>query len=713
MQTLTDQNLMAQWSRDRNADAFAEIVSRHGGMVFATCRRILGSLQDAEDVTQECFLHLVRAPHCDIRSLGAWLHQLAVRRSLDRMRQVSRRLARESRYADVCTDQQKAAGNSWGLVEPVIDEAIAGLPDLSRRLVIGHFLEGRSYSELAEETGLARATLARRVQEVVEEVRQELAARGVSLTQMAALGCLETNLQNGLPLPTPLAAKLGKLAIAAGPPVQVAIAGGAILAVKKLIIVAVACAAGLVFLARIENWGPWKSGAAPDVAAHLPERTGAGEPRPTAGPPASPSKNVGQKLEARKNAPAAAVETGQGDTSLGTWFQSLLKKPSLPSESAKSTDVPEDNAAHFFLLAAELFPDTVDQRIRELLEMARSGSPIDIAELNDLVEKCRDSLAAIQTGLEVRDCQWPEVSGGEPMPYLSKFRTLSQLMDLQALSAIQQGDPGAACKAWSELLQFSDGTARGCGLAGRFSGNFMFEAASNDIRAAVMAGAIPSEQLTAFLHTANDIETRRVPFSESVAVDNSSALAWYESLLQDPANLRAIMMLPECTPDRGEAMAMAAVPPEQLQVQLSEAVQWYRTCTEYVSMPYYEFKQTYQEPSVDQNPFAEWFLRQIQPAPAAEAKSDAGRAGTLLVGALQLYHDLHGQWPEDIDALAPAFLRQVPHDPFTGEPFIYRAHPDGFLLYSAGANMLDDGGTLDKYDAPNGDLLIWPATQQP
>ncbi|MCH9057310.1 MAG: hypothetical protein IIB55_01640, partial [Planctomycetes bacterium] len=42
----------------RDAEAFAEIVTRHAGMVFATCNRILGDRAAAEEVAQECFLAL-------------------------------------------------------------------------------------------------------------------------------------------------------------------------------------------------------------------------------------------------------------------------------------------------------------------------------------------------------------------------------------------------------------------------------------------------------------------------------------------------------------------------------------------------------------------------------------------------------------------------------------------------------------------------------
>ena len=57
----TDAALLAQWSNQRDADAFMELVVRHSAMVYGTCLRVLGNTADAEDVTQECFLELASA----------------------------------------------------------------------------------------------------------------------------------------------------------------------------------------------------------------------------------------------------------------------------------------------------------------------------------------------------------------------------------------------------------------------------------------------------------------------------------------------------------------------------------------------------------------------------------------------------------------------------------------------------------------------------
>lgn len=60
--------------------------------------------------------------------------------------------------------------------------------------------------------------------------------------------------------------------------------------------------------------------------------------------------------------------------------------------------------------------------------------------------------------------------------------------------------------------------------------------------------------------------------------------------------------------------------------------------------------------------------------------------------ALACYRREHGRYPETLDALAPAYLKQVPHDTFSGEELIYLPSEKGFLLYSVGVNGRDDEG---------------------
>ncbi len=66
-----------------------------------------------------------------------------------------------------------------------------------------------------------------------------------------------------------------------------------------------------------------------------------------------------------------------------------------------------------------------------------------------------------------------------------------------------------------------------------------------------------------------------------------------------------------------------------------------------------------------------------------------------VASALERYRLAHGEFPESLDALAPQFIAQVPHDVIGGQPLKYRREADGqFVLYSIGWNETDDGGVV-------------------
>jgi len=71
-----------------------------------------------------------------------------------------------------------------------------------------------------------------------------------------------------------------------------------------------------------------------------------------------------------------------------------------------------------------------------------------------------------------------------------------------------------------------------------------------------------------------------------------------------------------------------------------------------------------------------------------EADFNAARIG---IGC-KIYKNYKGRFPAKISDLAPDILPEVPLDPFTGKPYIYRLEDEGFIVYSVGSNQKDDNG---------------------
>src|SRR5216110_185148 len=87
----SDVDLVARFAAARDEAAFELLVWRHGAMVLAVCRRVLGHTEDAEDAFQATFLVLARKAASVRRgtAVPAWLHRVALRiarRAVDKRR---------------------------------------------------------------------------------------------------------------------------------------------------------------------------------------------------------------------------------------------------------------------------------------------------------------------------------------------------------------------------------------------------------------------------------------------------------------------------------------------------------------------------------------------------------------------------------------------------------------------------------------------------
>jgi len=199
--------LLDRYRRTRDARAFAEIVHRYAGAVYATCHRILRDPGSAEDAAQETFFRLMTRPQRVTSSVGGWLHRAATRLALDIQRSEASRRRREAEYENL----QSLEASTWAEVAPKLDVALAALPEEPRELLVRHFLRGESQAELAAEAGTSPATLSRRMKDAVDALRQEMLHRGLSVSPLVLFKLLSQNGVCGAPAALKLG--LGKMAL--------------------------------------------------------------------------------------------------------------------------------------------------------------------------------------------------------------------------------------------------------------------------------------------------------------------------------------------------------------------------------------------------------------------------------------------------------------------------------------------------------------------
>ena len=145
----SDADLINRFVHDRDGDAFAELVRRHGPLVLGVARRRLADRHVAEDVVQGTFLALARQAgrlRADT-TLPAWLHTVAYR--LARKAQAAAGRNQMLRLPDdsIAPGVDPLAQVSGRELVGVMDAELAGLPTRYRLPLLLCGLQGLTRDE--------------------------------------------------------------------------------------------------------------------------------------------------------------------------------------------------------------------------------------------------------------------------------------------------------------------------------------------------------------------------------------------------------------------------------------------------------------------------------------------------------------------------------------------------------------------------------------
>jgi RNA polymerase sigma factor (sigma-70 family) len=170
----------------------SEVIRRERSRLRRFIRRRVADPRDVEDILQDVFYELVQANRrlMPIDHVTGWLFRVARNRITDLFRKKT--LGRFSDLAVAMPDEGDAlsiedllpspdagpeALHVRGALLEAIELAIAELPSDQRAVFVGHELEGRSFKQMAEETGVNVNTLLSRKRYAVQHLRERL--RGI------------------------------------------------------------------------------------------------------------------------------------------------------------------------------------------------------------------------------------------------------------------------------------------------------------------------------------------------------------------------------------------------------------------------------------------------------------------------------------------------------------------------------------------------------
>lgn len=170
-----DGELLWDYFRHGDEEAFSSLVSRHINFVYATAlRQLAGDVHRARDVSQCVFVDLAgKAEHLAARStLVGWLHISVHHAAAQLRRNEQRRQARE-KEAHIMENNLRAHGDQadWERLRPVLDTAISELTDTDREAVLLRFFEQRPLAEIGAILHVSEEAARKRVVRTSEKRR--------------------------------------------------------------------------------------------------------------------------------------------------------------------------------------------------------------------------------------------------------------------------------------------------------------------------------------------------------------------------------------------------------------------------------------------------------------------------------------------------------------------------------------------------------------
>jgi len=176
----------SDWTITEQDQLISEAVERDKPRLRSFIRKHVADTGEAEDILQDVFYELIEAYRMmkPVEHVTAWLFRVARNRIID----MFRRKRPDSLSAPVTEDEEDGtledllpsadagpeANYAREFLLEALDEAIEELPEAQREVFIAHEVMGRSFKEIAAETGVSVNTLLSRKRYAVLHLRQRL-----------------------------------------------------------------------------------------------------------------------------------------------------------------------------------------------------------------------------------------------------------------------------------------------------------------------------------------------------------------------------------------------------------------------------------------------------------------------------------------------------------------------------------------------------------
>ncbi|MBW4657603.1 MAG: sigma-70 family RNA polymerase sigma factor [Drouetiella hepatica Uher 2000/2452] len=163
-----------------HTNALGILYDRHAGLVYGLALKTLGNAQEAEDLTQDIFLNLIKATAYDSRrgSFRTFVAILTRSRAIDRVRSRSTVLSFLERWRPISHSEKTSQSPIEYLFQneqsQAVQTALAQLSESEQQVLRLAYYEGLSQSEIARQLGIPLGTIKTTTRRSLLKLRQFL-----------------------------------------------------------------------------------------------------------------------------------------------------------------------------------------------------------------------------------------------------------------------------------------------------------------------------------------------------------------------------------------------------------------------------------------------------------------------------------------------------------------------------------------------------------
>ncbi len=285
----------------------------------------------------------------------------------------------------------------------------------------------------------------------------------------------------------------------------------------------------------------------------------------------------------------------------------------------------------------------------------------------------QEALGTFRRGSQRRYCVFPvnwQDGAGVLSPHMARFREASQIIAAQAFILAKEGHSAEALDWCQVALRMSEHAASEPTLIIQFVYIALQNITFGAVKQIVSAAEVPAATADRFQTYLREI---------------------------DPYKTFTTGMVAERALGCGEFARMPKTP--NLKLDQLTYLRYMGKQIELAGLPYYESRAEHEALEVDMKklpPYQAPLTRILCPVFSRAVQKRGQAVANLglcrIVLALKAYKYERGAYPDTLQQLQQTLDWQLPEDPFSGQDFVYRQQGKGFLLYSIGQDLEDDGG---------------------